>query len=77
MGKLDLQRAFLGARPAPEDLKDQPGPVDDLDAPFLLQIALLNRAQRAVHHHEVDFLGRDEPGDLLDLALAEIGRGPR
>ena len=76
MRKLDLQRAFLGLGAAAEDLQDQPGAVEHLGVPGLLEIALLDRRQRAIHHHEFDVLPGDETDDLLDLALAEIGRGP-
>ena len=74
MRMFDLQRAFAGARAAAEDLQDQSGAVDDLGVPGLFQIALLHRRQRAIHHHDAGFDSFDEARDLLDLALAEIGR---
>ena len=76
MRKLDLQRAFLGLGAAAEDFQDQPGAVEHLGVPGLLEIALLDRRQRAVHHHQFDVVPGDETDDLLDLALAEIGRRP-
>ena len=76
MRELDLQRAFLGLGAAAEDFQNQPGAVENLGVPGLLQIALLDRRQRAIHHHQFDMLAGNEPDDLLDLALAEIGRGP-
>ena len=74
MRELDLQRALGGAGAAAEDLQDQAGAVDDLGLELALQIALLHRRQRAVHHDEIDLLGLDALGELGDLALAEIGR---
>ncbi|MEY9285660.1 hypothetical protein ABIA03_006852 [Bradyrhizobium yuanmingense] len=75
MRKLDLQRAFPGLGAAAEDFENEPGAVEDLGVPFLFEIALLDRRQCAIHHHELDLEGLDQPGDLLDLALADIGRG--
>ena len=74
MRKLDLQRAFFCLGAAAEDFEDQPGAVDNLGVPGLLEVALLDRRQRAIHHHQFDVVTGDEAHDLLDLALADIGR---
>ncbi len=76
MRQFDLQRALLGFGAAAEDFEDQPGAIENLGAPGLLEIALLDRRQRTIHHHQFDVVAGDEADDLLDLALAEIGRGP-
>ena len=76
MGEFDLQRALARPRPFAEDFEDQPGPVDDLGLERLLEIALLHRRERAIHDDEFGLLVLDARGDLLDLALAEIGRRP-
>ncbi len=74
MRMLDLQRAFAGARAPAENFQNEAGAVEHLGVPGLFQIALLHRRERAVHHHDAGFEAFDETGDLLDLALAEIGR---
>src|SRR5262245_23648040 len=51
VGKLDLQRAFLGVGAPAENLEDQPGAVEHLGVPGFLQIALLDRRERAVRDH--------------------------
>ena len=76
MRELDLQRAFAGAGAPAEDFQDQPGAVEHLGAPGLFEIALLHRRERAIHHHDAGLVAFDEAGDLLDLALADEGRGP-
>src|SRR3979409_2182080 len=76
MRELDLQRAFLGLGTAAKDVEDQPVAVQHLGVPGLLKIALLDRRQRAIHHHQLDLMPGDEPDDLLDLALAKVGGGP-
>ena len=73
---LDLQRAFARASAASEDFQNQPGAIEHLRAPGFFKIALLHRRERAVHHDDADVLAFHEPGELLDLAFAEIGRGP-
>ena len=66
--QLDLQAALAGAGAAGEDLQDQAGPVDHLDLPGLLQVALLNGREAVVHHDDVGLGGFAEGGDLLHLA---------
>src|SRR5260370_16532775 len=74
MRELDLQRAFLGLGAAAEDFQDQSCAVENLGVPGLLEIALLDRRKCAIHHHKFDVMSGDETCDLLDLALAGIGR---
>ncbi|MGY4332902.1 hypothetical protein ACVWWG_007319 [Bradyrhizobium sp. LB7.2] len=76
MRELDLERAFLGLGAAAEDLQNEARAVEHLGLQFLLEIALLDRCQRAIHHHELDIEALDQPGHLLDLALADVSRGP-
>ena len=75
MRELDLQRAFTRARAPAENLQDQAGAIDHLGAPGLFEVALLHRRERAIHHHDSGLVGFDQAGDLLDLALADEGRG--
>ena len=76
MRVLDLQRAFARARAPAEDFQDQSGAIDDLRAPGLFEIALLHRRNRAIHHHHGRGKAFDQPGNLIDLAGADIGRRP-
>ena len=77
MGELDLQPPFGGRRTLAEDLEDQPGAVDHLGADLLLQVLLLDRAS-APHRRSAGprLCSLASLGDLLDLPLAEQGRGP-
>ena len=72
--ELDLQRAFARAGAPAENFEDQPGAVEHLGVPGLLEIALLHRRERAIHHHDAGLVAFDQAGDLLDLALADEGR---
>ena len=75
MRQFDLQRAFLGLGATAEDFEDQPGAVEHLGVPGLLEIALLDRRQRAVHHDDADLERSHQAGSLLDLAFAQKRRG--
>src|SRR4029450_4740975 len=75
MRKLDLQRSLARARAPSENFKDQSRAVDYFRVPRLLQIALLNRRKRTIHHHDRSGHAFCKPGDFIDLALADVGRG--
>ena len=77
MRVLDLQRAFAGAGAPSENFQNQAGAVDHLGVPGVFEVALLHRRERAIHHHDAGLEAFDEAGDLLDFALAEIGRRPQ
>ena len=74
--ELDLHRPFARARALAEDVEDEPGAVDDLAAPLALEVALLHRAERGVHHGESGRVPGDRLAEGGDLALAEQGGGP-
>ena len=76
-GHLDLQPPLAGPGAAAEDLQDQPGAVDDLGGPGLLQVALLHGPECVVHHHHVDVARLADFGDLIDTPGAEEGRWRR
>src|SRR3569833_3853178 len=76
MRELDLQRTLFGLGAAAEDFQDQAGPVEHLGAPGLLEIALLDRPERTIHHHELDVMTCNQTQDLVYLALAKIGGRP-
>src|SRR6202030_188167 len=75
MRVLDLQRPFAGMGALPKDLQDEAGAVEHLGVPGFFEIALLHRRDGAVHDHEIDLEALGDPGDLVDLALAEVRRG--
>src|SRR5665213_509959 len=77
MSALDLYSAFTRARAPAENFQNESGAVDDLRVPGFFQIALLHRRDRAIHDDDGSFERFGEPGDLVDLALADISRRPR
>ena len=75
--EFDLVAGLGGARAAGEDVQDQLGAVNDLAVGDFFEVANLGGAEV---HVEDDHIGAGLPaefGQLLDLALAEIGRAVR
>ena len=74
--ELDLRARFPGARVQREDVEDQAGPVQHPDAvaPGLLEVAHLSRRELVVEDHERRALAAGGRADLLDGALADVGR---
>src|SRR4051794_17122547 len=75
MRVLDLQRALPCTRASAEDLEDDAGTVQHLCVPGAFQVALLHRRERTIEDDKAGGLALDQAGDLLDLALADEGRG--
>src|SRR5690606_35572438 len=67
MREIDLQPAFLGARPAAEDFKDEPGAIQNLGLELALKIALLNRRKLMVDDDELRPVLLDDLGKLGKL----------
>src|SRR5262249_4028448 len=76
MCEFDLQRPLARACAPSKDLKDQTCAVDDFRIPRLLQITLLNRRDGAIHDHDGRRQAFCQSGNLVDLAFADVGRGP-
>ena len=74
-GQFDLQHAFAGAGAVGEDFKDQAGAVEEFDAPFLFEIALLDRAHGAIDQHQLDIQVLQPRFQLFDLAGPEQRAG--
>jgi hypothetical protein len=77
MGELHLEASFRGGRALAEDFENEPRPVDHLRLRRRFQILLLDRRDRCVDDQQLRARFLDGGGDLLGLALAEQGRGPR
>ena len=67
----------MGPGAGAEYLQDQTGTVDDLGLQAAFQIALLDRRQRRVNHHDIGFQRLDQRGKPLDQPGAEQGRRAR
>ena len=73
--ELHRQAGFVRLRAAGEDVEDQLGAVEHLDAEGLLQIASLAGRKIVVEDHHVGVGGVDQMLQLLDFAVAQIGGG--
>lgn len=71
MRQLDLQTPLGSCRSLTEYFEDQARPVDDLTLEFLLEISLLDRAERTVHHHKFRLLLFARDANVFDLSGAE------
>src|SRR5262249_39574909 len=72
MGQFDLEPAFLRRRAPTKDFEDQPGAVEHLGVPRLLQVTLLHGRQRAVADDDAGLKRLHEAGDLIDLAGPDV-----
>ena len=77
MRQFDLKTPLGRRRAFTEDLEDQAGPVDDLALELFLQIALLDRGQRAVDDDQFGLGLRAGNRDVADLAFTEQRRRAR
>jgi len=66
--ELDLQLAFVRARALREDVEDEARAIDDAALGELLEIALLNRRERAIDEDQVRIERLSLLGELLGLA---------
>ena len=77
LGELDLEAGLAGARAARKDVEDQLGAVDDLDPDQLLEIPHLGGGEVVVEDDHVGVGLADPALELLELAAADEGGGPR
>ena len=77
VGEFDLQAAFGGRGALTEDLEDQTRAVDHLALELFLEVALLDRGERAIDDDQLSVLAVAGHGDVLDLPFTEQGAGPR
>src|SRR3989442_1525045 len=75
--QLDLELALGAARALGEDVEDERGAVDHLDAERLAEVALLDRRERIVGDEQIDAARARGLGHFRDLAAAEVERGRR
>ena len=71
MRQLDLQPAFGGGCALAEDFEDQAGPVDDLAGELVLEIALLDRGERAVDDDQLGLVLLAGDPDVFHLPCPE------
>lgn len=77
MGELHLEPAFGSGRALSEDLENEAGAIYHLRLRGVLEILLLDRADRPVDDEKVRFRDPQLIRDFLDLPLPEQRRGTR
>ena len=68
MGQIDLKPTLFCLGPATEDLENEAGTVQNLDLPFPLEIALLNRRQLCVNDGQTRLTRFNPCANFLNLA---------
>ncbi len=75
LGEFDLEFARTGLGALGEDVEDDLGAIDDVDADLGFEVAGLDRGKVAVEDDEVCADGLGVEGDFLDFAFADDGLG--
>ena len=75
LGELDLELGLGGSGARGEDVKDELGTVNDLDAGELLEGSTLGGSEVAIGNDNVGVEGADEVAELSGLSHAQIGGG--
>jgi hypothetical protein len=71
MRELDLQSPLACLGPLAKNFEDQARTVQYFSGPYLLQIPLLHRTQRAVNDDQLDFFSRYDCLQVVQLARPE------
>jgi hypothetical protein len=80
LGQFHLQLTLVAAGPLSKNLENQADPLDNLDTPDLLEVALLDGRQSMIEQHVINLLGDEALADFGDFPATNkggwIGTGP-